>query len=135
MQKRQLKMFVLCFVLFFFFHRLSKSVWNHLSLPPGNERDASDVQTGRGRYKQIGMASKPHDGTSKYHLHGRHGKNWALNLSYPSHLGLNCLGSPIIKFECRIIAFQENFLTTVDPHELPLSKSDMSNGTLSRAVR
>ncbi|XP_073255407.1 protein ECT2-like [Porites lutea] len=29
----------------------------------------------------------------------------------------------------------ENFLTTVDPQELMLSKSDMSNGTLSRAVR
>jgi len=29
----------------------------------------------------------------------------------------------------------ENFLSTVDPQELMLSKSDMSNGTLSRAVR
>ena len=34
-----------------------------------------------------------------------------------------------------IVTFQENFLTTVDPQELMLSKSDMSNGTLSRAVR
>lgn len=33
------------------------------------------------------------------------------------------------------MADTENFLTTVDPHELMLSKSDMSNGTLSRAVR
>ena len=34
-----------------------------------------------------------------------------------------------------IVVFQENFLATVDPHELMLTKSDMSNGTLSRAVR
>lgn len=33
------------------------------------------------------------------------------------------------------MADSENFLTTVDPQELMLSKSDMSNGTLSRAVR
>lgn len=120
---------------FFFFHRLSKSVWNHLLLPSGNERNASDVQTGRGRCEQIGMASKPYYGTSEYHLHGRHGKSWILHLSYPSHPALNCLGSPIIKFKCHINSFQENFLTTVDPQELMLSKSDMSNGTLSRAVR
>lgn len=33
------------------------------------------------------------------------------------------------------MADTENFLTTVDPQELMLTKSDMSNGTLSRAVR
>ncbi|KAJ7392797.1 Protein T2 [Desmophyllum pertusum] len=33
------------------------------------------------------------------------------------------------------MADTENFLTTVAPQELMLSKSDMSNGTLSRAVR
>ena len=34
-----------------------------------------------------------------------------------------------------VFNFQENFLTSVDAEELMLTKSDMSNGTLFRAIR